>query len=116
DWAFDYLQRSGEPDPGREKRGQDEIGGSVYLRLTTRSLEQPRRDMDARLRDRIIAGAYWMRPPGPNCELVIAYQGTVASEAVAAAGMLAGFRRDIGVLAVTSADRLHAGWQAALRE
>ena len=45
----------------------------------------------------------------------MAYQGVVASEAIAAAGIAAEGRRDIGVLAVTSADRLNAGWQAAQR-
>jgi pyruvate dehydrogenase E1 component len=47
--------------------------------------------------------------------LAIVYQGTVAPEATAAAGLLAEDRRDLGVLAVTSADRLNAGWQAAER-
>ena len=47
--------------------------------------------------------------------LIIAYQGTLATEAIAAAGMLGGLRRDIGVLSLTSADRLNAGWQAAQR-
>ena len=47
--------------------------------------------------------------------LVIAYQGAVAPEAIKAAGMLSGERRDVGVLAVTSADRLNAGWTAAQR-
>jgi pyruvate dehydrogenase E1 component len=39
----------------------------------------------------------------------------VAPEAIRAAGMLSEARRDIGVLAVTSADRLNAGWTAAQR-
>ena len=47
--------------------------------------------------------------------MVIAYQGAVAPEAIAAAGLLAQHRRDVGVLAVTSADRLNAGWTAAQR-
>jgi pyruvate dehydrogenase E1 component len=44
---------------------------------------------------------------------VIAYQGVVAPEAIRAAGMLGERYRDVGVLAVTSADRLNAGWSAA---
>jgi pyruvate dehydrogenase E1 component len=39
----------------------------------------------------------------------------VAPEAIAAAGFLAEDRNDVAVLAVTSADRLNAGWQAASR-
>ena len=47
--------------------------------------------------------------------MVIAYQGAVAQEAIKAGGYIAQGRRDIGVLAVTSADRLNAGWTAAQR-
>ncbi|MEK9678231.1 MAG: hypothetical protein VW169_07560 [Rhodospirillaceae bacterium] len=47
--------------------------------------------------------------------MVIAYQGAVAPEAIKAPGMIAESRRDVGLLAVTSADRLNAGWTAAQR-
>jgi len=47
--------------------------------------------------------------------VVIAYQGAVAPEAIKAAGMIGEDRRDVAVLAVTSADRLNAGWTAAQR-
>ncbi|MBP7000203.1 transketolase [Amaricoccus sp.] len=117
DWAFDYLQRdaAGHADLTDERTWlRDESGGSVYLRLSTRQLEQPRRD-PAAIRQGVIDGAYWLREPGPNCEVVLAYQGVLAAEAIAAAGMAAEGRRDVGVLAVTSADRLNAGWQAAQR-
>jgi pyruvate dehydrogenase E1 component len=56
-----------------------------------------------------------MRPPGANAELVVAYTGAVAAEAIEAVGLMAEDRRDIGLLAVTSADRLNAGWTAAGR-
>jgi pyruvate dehydrogenase E1 component len=115
DWSFDYMQRGGDGDRDETTWLRDETGGSVYLRLSTRSLEQPRREMTDGLVRGIIDGAYWLREPGPNCEVVIAYQGTVATEAIAAAGLIGEDRRDVGVLAVTSADRLNAGWQAAQR-
>ncbi|MCR9269788.1 MAG: transketolase [Hyphomonadaceae bacterium] len=117
DWAFDYLQRDGEGDPDERTWLRDETGGSVYLRLTTRPLEQlglRARDDDDFVRG-VIDGAYWLREPGPNCEVVIAYQGCVATEAIEAAGRIGNDRRDIGVLAVTSADRLNSGWTAARR-
>jgi pyruvate dehydrogenase E1 component len=78
-------------------------------------LQQPTRALDGTLQQQIIDGAYWLRPPGPNCEICIAYQGVVAPEAIKAAGFLAEDRNDVAVLAVTSADRLNAGWQAASR-
>ncbi|WP_024520006.1 hypothetical protein [Bradyrhizobium sp. Tv2a-2] len=100
-WGFRHMQReAGE-------------GGSVYLRLSTRTIEQPQRLMSPELRDNITAGAYWLRKPGPNAEVVIAYTGAVAPEAIEATGLIGESRRDVGLLAVTSVDRLHAGWTAA---
>ncbi|MDX2482963.1 MAG: 1-deoxy-D-xylulose-5-phosphate synthase N-terminal domain-containing protein [Pseudodonghicola sp.] len=114
-WSFDYLQRDGEGDPDERTWLRDETGGSVYLRLSTRPVEQPLRRANPDFAQHVIDGAYWLREPGPNADLVIAYQGAVAPNAIEAAGRIAGARRDIGVLAVTSADRLNAGWSAAQR-
>lgn len=116
EWAFDYMQREGADDPDERTWLRDETGGSVYLRLTTKPIEQPLKRVDEDFKQGTIDGAYWLRKPGPNCSVVIAYQGAVADEAIAAAGLAGEFRRDIGVLAVTSADRLNAGWTAAQRE
>ncbi|MEH6647299.1 1-deoxy-D-xylulose-5-phosphate synthase N-terminal domain-containing protein [Sulfitobacter sp.] len=116
EWAFDYLQRDGAGDPDERTWLRDETGGSVYLRLTTKPMEQPGTRADEAFRQGAIDGAYWLRKPGPNCSVVIAYQGAVAEEAIAAAGLVGPHRRDVGVLAVTSADRLNAGWTAAQRE
>lgn len=114
-WAFDYMQRDGEGSPSERNWLRDETGGSVYLRLSSRALEQPTRTMDEDLAHDIVDGAYWLRRPGPNAQVVIAYTGSVAPEAIAAVGMLGEDRRDVGLLAVTSADRLSAGWSAAQR-
>jgi pyruvate dehydrogenase E1 component len=114
-FGFDYMQRDGEGDPDEETWLRDETGGSVYLRLSTRTLDQPQRTMDEALASDVINGAYWLRRPGANAGVVIAYMGATASEAIAAAGLLAESHRDVGVLAVTSSDRLNAGWTAAER-
>ena len=98
-WGFEHMQR--------------DDGGSVYLRLSTRPLDQLQRIMTPDLERDMVAGAYWLRKPGPNCELVIAYTGTTAPEAIEATGLLGEDIRDIGLLAVTSADRLTADWQSA---
>src|ERR1700677_259631 len=71
--------------------------------------------MTAELRQAIVDGAYWLREPGPNCQVVVAYSGAIAPEAIHAIGLMAEDRRDVGLLAVTSADRLNAGWTAACR-
>ena len=114
-WSFDYMQRDGEGDPNERTWLRDETGGSVYLRLSTRQIEQPGRKDNPNFAQEVIDGATWLKEPGPNADLIIAYQGTVATEAIAAAGLLGAKRRDIGVLSITSADRLNAGWQAAQR-
>jgi pyruvate dehydrogenase E1 component len=114
-FALDYMQRDGEAVQSERTWLRDETGGSVYLRLSTRPVEQIVRTMTAELEQQIVDGAYWLRPPGPNCEVIVAYTGAVAPEAIEAVGMMAEDRRDIGLLAVTSADRLNAGWTAASR-
>ncbi len=100
-WSFDYMQQ--------------EDGGSVYLRLSTRTIEQPKRDMMPDLAANIITGAYWFLPPTANTEIVIAYAGTVAPEALDALRQLDAAGRDCALLAVTSYDRSYSGWNAVAR-
>ena len=47
-WGFEYMQA--------------EDGGSLYLRLSTRALQQPEREMEAALRDGLLRG-----PTGSAC-------------------------------------------------
>jgi len=114
-FALDYIQRDGSGELSERNWLRDETGGSVCLRLSTRPIEQIKREMTAELRQAIVDGAYWLRKPGPNCQVVVAYTGAVAPEAIQAVGLMAEDRRDVGLLAVTSADRLNAGWTAAWR-
>jgi pyruvate dehydrogenase E1 component len=101
-WAFAEIQR--------------EDGQSVYFRLSTRSLEQPERTVDPALAAAIVAGGYWLREPGPDAELAIAYCGAPAPEAVAAFEAICEDVPQAGLLAITSPDRLHRDWRAALAE
>jgi pyruvate dehydrogenase E1 component len=116
-WSFDYVQREGESGDDATSSGwlRDEKGGSVYLRLSTRPVDQTPRTMTPQLEHDIIQGGYWLRPPEPGTNLILAYTGAVAPEAIQAAGLLAEKYRGLGVLAITSADRLSAGWHAADR-
>jgi pyruvate dehydrogenase E1 component len=111
-WAFAYIQRTPSTAKGDDWL-RDQDGGSVYLRLSTRPLEQPLRELVDSMRNDIIQGAYWLKEPAEGAELAIAYQGAVAEEAAAAMGELLERVPGAGLLAVTSADRLNAGWQAA---
>jgi pyruvate dehydrogenase E1 component len=98
-WALDEIQR--------------ETGESVYFRLSTRPIEQLGRTTTPDLAEAVIAGAYWLREPGPGAELAIAYCGAVAPEALAAHRELAEDIPEAGLLAITSPDRLHRDWRAA---
>jgi len=98
-WAFEEIQR--------------EDGQSVYFRLSTRPIEQPRRTIDPDLAGAIVVGGYWLREPGPGAELAIAYCGAVAPEALAAYAAVAEDIPQAGLLAITSPDRLHRDWRAA---
>ncbi|MEM6832375.1 MAG: transketolase [Pseudomonadota bacterium] len=111
-FGFDYMQREGES--GNDLL-DDAAGGSLYLRLSTRPLEQPTRALDAETQADMLEGAYWLRKPGPNCDVVVAYTGAVAPEAIEAVGLMGEDRRDVGLLAITSADRLHKAWNEAQR-
>jgi pyruvate dehydrogenase E1 component len=111
-WAFDYMQRDGTDIVPADDWLADADGGSVYLRLSTRSIAQPRRTMDQRLAGDIVDGAYWLKAPEQGARLVIAYTGAVAGEAIAAHAELAEDIPGAGLLAITSADRLAKGWNA----
>ena len=102
-WGFEHIQAPAKGDDG----------GSVYLRLSTRALDQPQREMTAELESSILKGAYWLKKPGPNAQVVIAFAGAVAPGAIDAVGLIGEDRRDVGLLSITSADRLYADWVKA---
>jgi pyruvate dehydrogenase E1 component len=90
---------------------QEPEGSSVYLRLSTRPLQQPERVMTPPMRQAVVEGGYWMHPPQDGSELAVIYSGAIAPEALAA---FEAIREDVpgaGLLAVTSTDRLHRGWR-----
>lgn len=99
-WGFEHMQA--------------DDGGSVYLRLSTRVIDQPQRDF-APVAEDVIAGAYWLREPAPGAELAIVYTGVIAPEAIEAHEAILEDIPGAGLLAVTSADRLYADWQATTR-
>jgi pyruvate dehydrogenase E1 component len=87
-------------------------GSAVWLRLSTRQLAQPDRKVDPAA---VIAGGHWVVPPAPGARIALAYQGPVAPEVEAAFAEVASEEPGAGLLAITSPDRLHAGWLAAQR-
>ena len=95
-WGFEYMQH--------------DDGGSVYLRLSTRTLDQPDREMTPNLAENILAGGYWHHPPRDDAAVAIVYSGVVASEAIAAHEQILEDMPGAGLLALPSPDRLHQNW------
>jgi pyruvate dehydrogenase E1 component len=96
EWGFRHMQ---EPN-----------GGSIYLRLSTRQLDQPPREMTNDLRRSIVAGAYWLREPIAG-DITVVATGAVLPEAIAAVAKIGERHARVGLLVVTSPDRLYADWQ-----
>jgi len=95
-WSLEHLQA--------------DDGGSVYLRLSTRRLRQPLREMTPELRRDILAGGYWLIPPANDTELVVVAMGAILPEALAAQAELARSGPPPGLLVVTSPGRLAREW------
>ena len=113
-WAFGHVQLNGSGTETDDLLA-DAAGGSVYLRLSTRTVEQPDREIDPVLEREVLAGGYWMRPPSDGASRVIVYTGAVAPEAIAAHAAVVESSPGAGLLAVTSPGRLYRGWSAARR-
>ena len=100
-WSFEHIQA--------------DDGGAVYLRLSTRSLTQPRRELTPEVRAQIVDGAYWLVPPALGAELAIVVTGPVISEAIEAHRQIVEDIPGEGLLVVTSAGRLQQAWMQALK-
>ncbi|PNU03758.1 transketolase [Novosphingobium guangzhouense] len=96
-FAFDHMQ---EP-----------AGSSVYLRLSTRTIQQIER-ADSDWEEGALKGGYWLRRPDPGAEAAIVFVGAIAPEALMAWESLSDDMPGLGLLSVTSPDLLHRGWSA----
>ena len=100
-WGFEHMQA-------------DE-GGSVYLRLSTRTLDQPQRAMDKALSAQVLRGGYWQVAPAADAELAIAYCGAVAPEAIEAHRAILEDIPGAGLLALPAPERLYKDWLSTNR-
>jgi pyruvate dehydrogenase E1 component len=113
--ALDWLLCDGLTDLARP------AGGSLYLRLSTRPVDQsPFRAVldrvgDERLRADVLAGGYRLREPAGAATVVLAACGAVLPEVLAAADALEDEGAPALVLDLTSPDRLYRGWRSSLR-
>ena len=99
-WSFEHIQA--------------EDGGAVYLRLSTRPLDQPARTLSEMARANVVDGGYWLEPPSPGAELALVASGAVIAEAVEAHRQIVEDVPGAGLLVVTSAGRLQDDWLDAL--
>ncbi len=99
-WAFEHMQA--------------DDGGSTYLRLSTRAIDQVERE-DTSWAEGALKGAYWLKAPEPGAKLAVVYSGVVAPEAIAAHELLLEDEPGAGLLAVTSPGLLHHDWTRAGR-
>jgi pyruvate dehydrogenase E1 component len=107
EWTLlECLSRLGRPD-----------GGSAYLRLSTRPVQQSLAELPAdpaareRRRRHVIAGAYTLRGCAVPAATIVA-MGAMITEALLAADRLAQMDIDVEVVCVTSAGRLFEAVQA----
>ena len=97
-WAFEHLQA--------------DDGGSVYLRLTTRVIDQIGR-ADSHWQADALKGGYWLKPPAPGSSAALVFTGAIVPEVLQAWEAMRGDFAGLGVLNVTSPDLLHRGWSMA---
>lgn len=104
------------------RRLQDPDGEALYVRLSTKPVDQgpftaaaARRGAEA-LRADVVQGGFRLREPGAASDdrVILAACGAIVPEALAAAELLAEEEGvEATVLCLTSPDRLYRGWQAA---
>lgn len=97
-------------------------GRSLYLRLSTRPIEQTAFEMaeerigSESLRLQVLSGGYRLREPVGSADVVIATCGPVVPEVLRAADLLQTEGVSALVLDLTSSDRLYRAWRSGLRE
>jgi pyruvate dehydrogenase E1 component len=109
DWLLcDGVRRLGDPD-----------GESLYLRLSTRPIDQRPFAASARTRDDVLAGGYRLVEPssvvGETPHVILAGCGAVMPELVHAASALESEGVATTVLDLTSPDRLYHNWRRSLQ-
>tara|TARA_B100001123_G_C15236251_1_gene997227 strand:+ start:1 stop:1278 length:1278 start_codon:yes stop_codon:yes gene_type:complete len=98
EWSFEHMQKID--------------GGAVYLRLSTKNIDNSNRSNFAQKKNEIVSGAYWLKEPNPGSELAIVYSGAIAPEAILAHDQILEDIPGAGLLAITSPDLLYKDWNS----
>ena len=89
---------------------QKKKGKSVYLRLSTKKLLQPKRELTNLIKDDIISGGYWFKNNYKELDLLIVTTGVIIGEVINCLNTLKEENLNIGVFVVTSPDELYKDW------
>ena len=89
---------------------QKKKGKSVYLRLSTKKLLQPKRELTNLIKDDIISGGYWFKNNYKELDLLIVTTGVIIGEVINCLNTLNEENLNIGVFVVTSPDELYKDW------
>ena len=81
-------------------------GASLYLRLSTRPVDQPQRTLSPDQARDIVDGGYWLREPASDADLALVSMGAVTPEVLEAWESVNHDFAGTGLLAITSPDRL----------
>ena len=114
--ALDWLLLEGI------RRLSDPQGSSLYLRLSTRSIDQSPFDTaadrigTAQIRSDVLAGGYRLFEPGDGEPLIIAASGPIMPEVLAATDLLIEEGVAPLVIDITSLNLLYRGWVKALAD
>ena len=90
---------------------QEENGSSVYIRLSTRNIDQIERKLDSSNEEDILSGGYWLEKPSKKSDVIIVFSGVMAPEVLEAAEIMKEDELNISILSVTSNDRLYKNWK-----
>ena len=90
---------------------QDENGSSVYIRLSTRNINQIQRKLEPSNEKDILSGGYWLKKSSKKSDVIIVFAGVMAPEVLEAAEIMKEDELNISILSVTSNDRLYKNWK-----
>ena len=98
-WGLEYMQK-------RE-------GSSIYFRLSTKKLRQPERKLSQKNKQAIIKGCYWLQEPLTPKPIILICTGVIIGEIEKLEEEITKEEIDLGILIVTSPDKLYSDWMNA---
>ena len=100
-WALNYIQ---------EKNGT-----SVYFRLTTKKIIQPKRILTKQQKEDILLGAYWYKYIEKKNDIVLITTGVMIAEVMKSYEALINDGLNISVLLVVSPDKIYNDWHKLIK-